>query len=103
MESRFYIGQDVVCIRSHSEGRVKEGEVFVIRGLMASPCKCGVLVLDVGINSNGNERYKCVYCGDIVKKHPNVFWFGNALFKPLDELADISELTEVLEKPIFSI
>jgi len=47
----WHIGQDIVCIKSHSHGAVKEGDVYVIQGLKQSCC---MVSIDVGIRSTAN-------------------------------------------------
>lgn len=87
------IGQDIVCIRDHSEGLVKEGNIYQVNGLMQSCCK---IWINVGIKVD-YEFTRCRKC-DIRIKTNGVGWFSEQLFKPLDELSDISELLEVLNK-----
>lgn len=92
----FYIGQDIVAIKDHSQGVFKEGEVFTIKGLKGSYCKCKKVLIDIGIFSDAHT-IKCNYCGNITIKDNSTAWFSERCFAPLDTLADISELTEHLE------
>lgn len=88
----FYIGQDIVCIKDHSKGKVKKGEVYNIKSLRMVCCE---VEIDVGIVDIG-ETTKC-RCGFSSSNH-GIYWLSESLFKPLDELSDISELLEVLNK-----
>jgi hypothetical protein len=88
----WHIGQDIVCIKSHSQAVIKEGDIFTIKGLKKGCC---TIVIDVGISAQSHLT-KC-RCGNIRVKHDGIFWLGEQLFKPLDELTDISELLEHLE------
>ena len=93
----WYIGQDVVCIKTHSKGIVKEGEIFNIIGLQKICCGIN---LDVGIKTD----FDAINCGCGKYQIANgVYWLGEVLFSPLDSLTDISEIDEVLSKPVFEI
>lgn len=101
----FHINQDIVCIRSHSRGAVKEGETYTILGLKQTPCVCETLLIDVGIGSQFQlpKIVCCPVCGYQEISNNPIHWFDCRLFKPLDELTNIDELKEVLEKPIFTL
>ena len=104
MSHNFHIGQDVVCIKTHSKGIVKEGDVFTVKGLRESTCKCNDIEIHVGIydtlgyNSYRNSCMICGWQGELTTS--NVWWFSNILFAPLDTLTDISEIEEILNQPI---
>ena len=91
----FYIGQDIVCIKDHKQGVVKEGQIYTITALKTG-C-CGQLLISVG-KSAISQLERCWVCKNVSKRNDNVFWLAESLFKPLDELSDISELLEVLNK-----
>ena len=88
----FYIGQHIVCIKTTKCGRIKEGEVYTIKALRKVCC---IIEIHIGFTSS-NNTVMC-FCGNVYDNN-NIFWFGESLFKPLDELSDISELLEVLNK-----
>ena len=88
----WHIGQDVVCIKDHSRGKVKEGKVYTIKSLRSVCCD---VEIDVGIVAT-REKSQCK-CGFISNNY-GTCWLSEHLFKPLDELSDISELLEVLNK-----
>lgn len=90
----FYVGQDVVAIRDHSQGKFKEGEVFPIKGLKNGCCEGSSLHIDIGVFRIGNIA-QCPRCYSILES--DIIWFNSISFRPLDELTNISELTEVLE------
>ena len=95
----FYVGQEVVCIKSHSQGVVIKDTVYTIKKIKESPCNCrGMLWVDVGIPSP-NYFSRCTRCN---RRHPasGIWWLNSALFTPLDEIADIRELTEILEQKV---
>ena len=87
----FFIGQDIVCVKTHSMGIVKEGRVYSINSLRKGCCEIDI---DVGIRKQGHVSV--CDCGD--REKTDIWWLSERLFKPLDELSDISELLEVLNK-----
>lgn len=97
-EDRFYIGQDVVCVKTHSRSIVKEGEVYTIKSLR-SCCSCVPVMIDVGKTKQEYVTNGCGKCCYILPPSTTL-WLGAALFKPLDSLTNIEELTEILEQPI---
>lgn len=101
----WYIGQTIVCIKTHSLGVVKEGEVFTIKDLRKSICKCTGIEINVGIICDGNSgdsyMIKCRDCNTSVIEDSPIYWFCESLFAPLDTLVDISEIEELLSQPIY--
>lgn len=97
----FKIGQEVVCIKSHSQGAVKEGEIYTIEDLNLCP-KCKELDLHVGIyNTSFLVECTCGHLDDTV-----ISWLHHSLFKPLDELYNEElneELNEIFSKQPFEI
>lgn len=90
------IGQTIVAIKDHSQRKFKQGDVFEINGLKKSFCKCVYTLIDIGISTVATHS-ECGHCNIIVKSNDNIHWFGEDMFKPIDEFANISELTELLE------
>jgi hypothetical protein len=100
MSHNWYIGQDIVCIKSHSQGVVKEDEVFVIKGLRTAPCNCGNIEINIGIISNGEVLHECGSCGAVTTRYESSRFLSERIFAPLDTLTDISEIEEILSQPI---
>ena len=94
---KWYIGQDVVCIKNHSQGIVKEGDVFTLQGIRKVCCQ---IELDVGLTSTYLLE-QCRTCQKITKKDGACHWFADKIFAPLDSITDISEIEELLKEPIF--
>ena len=92
---KWYIGQEIVCIKTHSKGIVKKGESYFIKGLQKANCTCGYIEIDVGIQKFSHQY--CKRCGFRKPEPTLIFWFNESLFAPLD--FDISELTDILEQP----
>lgn len=104
MEIDYTIGDEIVCIESHKLGIVKEGQVFICKGLQEDCCKkCGGYIVDVGFK--GKSLVECKYfiqcpnCNSFYSPILNdgKWWLRATRFRKLDTLVDTSELTEVLE------
>jgi len=110
----YEIGQQVVCVKTHSMGVVKEGNTYTIRGMKVY-CD-GRLVLDVGIpscnkswtsgiNKPIGQKYLCNRCNK-VHVSDGIWWINAVNFRPLDDLynTEIEELmNEVNEKQPFEV
>ena len=93
---KWYIGQDIVCIKSHSQGAVKEGDVFIIKGIKKSCCS-----IDLDINFiHLKPMLECPHCHKLEKSN-GIYWFDHNQFAPLESITDISEIEELLKEPIF--
>ena len=95
---KWYIGQDVVCIKTHRQGIIKEGNVFTIIGLRQTCCS---IQINIGISSRyGNDI--CTKCSKISKNLDGVWWFGEDRFVPLESITDISEIEAILNEPAYN-
>lgn len=99
----YTIGDEIVCIKNHSDGIVKEGEIYICKALLHEKCKCGGYIVDVGIRESPNETGK-VWCIDCNSSYDDdsIWYIDASLFKKLDTLVNINELLEVLEQPAFN-
>lgn len=82
----WYIGQEIVCVKSHSEKAVVKGKVYTIKSLEKRCCFMGI---DVGIidpNNYINDYGICRSCGGKLKvfKNGNKWWFSEQLFTPIE-------------------
>lgn len=90
----WYIGQDIVCIKTSSDGVVVKNKVYTICRLRNSCCKCNDIEIDVGLRSD-KQFISCIACGTwMIPSKDGINWKSDALFAPLDQ--DISELTLVV-------
>lgn len=96
----YTIGDDIVCIKSHSQGVVKEGQIYKCLGLRITPCGCSYLV-NVGIEDSTNYYITCRSCG---KKYDadEYWWINSSLFRSIDKIS-ISEVYEQLDKQPFEV
>jgi hypothetical protein len=91
----WYIGQEIVCIKTHSQGLVKRGGIYTIMGLQPSKCKCEGVDINVGIVGDAKSYSLCSDCHHIWFDFSSVHWFGEQLFAPLEYNQDaINELME---------
>jgi len=92
----WYIGQDIVAIKTAPNGAFKEGQPLIVKGLKAGFCKCTNVLIDVGVKNNHNTLRcdKCIM--EINVGWTDTVFYSEKNFAPLDTLADITELTEHL-------
>lgn len=102
--NRFYVGQEVVCVKTHSKGYVNEGSHYTIMALSTGVCSCSSVIVDVGIKLQENHVSRCGVHRAYAPKNGNV-WFSEKLFAPLQtqsEEADMNAaLEEIMERELF--
>lgn len=86
----WYIGQEIVCIKSHSKNAVVKDRIYTIKGIRS---KCCHNQLDVGVTTDITNFY-CRSCGHEYNDI-GVWWISEKLFAPL---MDISELESILNQ-----
>lgn len=97
MENKWYIGQEILCIKTHSEGLVKKGEIYTIKGLQKSNCKCHEIEIDVGVIGDSSLG-ECLVCNTTFKKSISIWWFSEKLFVPLEyNQEEINELIKEIK------
>ena len=47
----YTIGDDIVALIDHSQGKFKKGDVFTCKGIIGTFCKCKEYLIDIGIFS----------------------------------------------------
>lgn len=97
----WHIGQDVVALATVTTKSgviiLKKDEVYQIKGLAPMFCKCGGLMLDVGVSYHTGFQLTCGVCK--TKSTTDYaagtnIWFGEKVFAPLDSLVNIEELLD---------
>ena len=92
----WYIGQKIVAIENHVQGSFKEGDIFTIKSLMNSPCKCNFVLIDIGMISQKGLGM-CQECNATYTQ--SIRWFSEKRFSPLDEIqAHESAVNELLQE-----
>ena len=90
----FKIGQSVVCVRTHSQKVVIEGQIYKVEGNKVCEC-CGLALVNVGIRSNSPTfRCKCSY----TTPTEGIHWIAKALLAPVDEVFGEKSNEEVKEQ-----
>lgn len=93
----WYIGQEIVCIKTHSQGVVKRGKIYTIKGLQKSRCKCHTVEIDIGAKSDLLTE-GCSACNSDWKATSDIWWLSEIVFAPLEYNQDA--INELLEQPI---
>lgn len=101
--AHFEVGKMVICIKTHSNASVNRGQMFELFGIKKAECKCGHLMLDVGvIHPIKADLYasRCVVCGgdSSCKKHDNTLWLHHSIFAPWDTTLSETTVEQLLEE-----
>ena len=68
---------EVICIRNHSQGVVKEGEIYPLLDNKVE-CSCGAEMYDIGAKSNA--MYQVCMCGKDYIRNSKTWWLDSRLF-----------------------
>lgn len=98
----WYIGQDIVAIKNHSQGAFKEGDVFTIKGLRGSQCQCNKIQIDIG-KTKDSEKQCCGRCGASWINDTSAWWFDEIIFTPLDSLVNNDEIQNLIEESLYQL
>lgn len=105
MISPFYIGQKVVCVKSHSQGVIKKGQEFTVTGVFEPDCNCDNWTITIGLKTI-IPFHQCSFCGYIRKNESSEsseFRFGYTMFAPVQEDFKSISFTKVLEEELISV
>lgn len=80
--SKFYIGQKIVAIKDHSQGKFKKGDEFTVFGF-GNTCSCGVICIDIGIKTV-NSDLRCTTCGVVDTNLTGIHYFNETSFAPIE-------------------
>ena len=83
----WHIGQEVVCIKTHSQGIVKKGDIYTIESLRKPECGCYIVLIDVGIIQPNKAQLHCAICNyvsKVVDNENSIWWISSRLFAPLE-------------------
>lgn len=72
---------ELLCIKTHSQGLVKVGNVYPCFG--ESKCICGVKQVNVGIKSKSGKT-RCFVCDSLVPNN-GIGWIMKSLFVEIGE------------------
>lgn len=100
MQIDYTIGDDIVCIKTHSQGVVIEGNVYKCKALKGGKCNCkDKYLVDIG-GKSVSDYSNCRICGTRYEDADGVFWINASMFRKLDTLVNIDEIHELLNEPI---
>jgi hypothetical protein len=89
----FYIGQEVVCIKSSiNTPEVKEGRIFTVLGIWS----CCTVNIDIGITKYDGSH--CSDCGERILD--GKIYKDSSLFAPLISNEELQRLLNEIEEPI---
>ena len=95
----WYIGQEIVCIKTHSQGVVVKGKVYTIQGLKQGCCEVDI---HVGIFTKLEDWQiwflsscdRCGHCED--SGLDSTHWLSETIFAPLEyDSQAIEELLQI--------
>ena len=76
----FYVGQKVVCVKSHSMGLYKKGQVFTVQVVRKEKC-CGVVTINIGVKTH----YYIMTCSLCRTDYRDEDYYVSSSFRPLQE------------------
>lgn len=77
----FRVGQEVVCIKDHSQGVIKKGQTFIIKSIIHSSCNC--VSVDIGLNTT-NKLSRCT-CGNSTFHSNGIWWISTTILAPVED------------------
>lgn len=93
----FYVGQRVVAIKDHSQGRYKKGEEFIVLNIKIG-C-CSKWVIDIGIRS-GILTKMCYVCSSIRIQDNH---YGAIAFAPIESTFQTISYSKVIEEELVGV
>jgi hypothetical protein len=105
----WYIGQEIVAVKSHPHGHFVKGQDYVIKGLRDSQCKCNEVEIDIGVRDNYNA-FCCKHCNTTIRGKFTVCFFSETNFAPKQstyseaeiENVNVDELIEIIKEPEYA-
>lgn len=92
-------GDDIICVRDHSQGIVKKGDVYTAHKLERNGCGC-IFLVDVGLKSD-RPFTQCPVCRTNDEKTDDIWWIDARLFRRLLTKSEEADLADVLAE-VFS-
>lgn len=84
--TNFKVGQKVVCVKPHSQGFFKTGQIFTIKNICIYEC-CKKVHLEFSDFNSGFSRTYCNCDNSMIGD-----WFDANLFRPLTYASSTSEI-----------
>ena len=90
----FYVGQEIVAVRNHSEGLYKKGKKYIVMAIRKT-CSC---YWDISIGISTQRQFcLCPICGKDNIPTEGIQWHQHIAFAPITSTFQTIEYTEVLE------
>ena len=89
-------GDEIICIKDHSQGIVKKGQIYTAEHLQRMDCGC-IYLVDIGLKSD-RPFTMCAVCETKHDKTDNIWWIDARLFRRLLTHSEEADLKEVLEE-----
>ncbi len=95
----FKIGQEIICIQSHSKNLVVKDIFYTVKGLRQGWCACTGDLVDVGVSHPFSQAsFFCYKCNSSRVIGGGIMWFPSALFAPLQTKSEEQDMMEALEE-----
>lgn len=94
----FKPGQEVVCIKSHSQRIVIKDNTYTVLGIIN--CSCGRSAIDVGVKDDYPFIISYCECGIGIKVTNNIWWVGSSLFASPEDWQQAETMVEVLKEDL---
>lgn len=94
--SQFYVGQKVVCVKTHSHGVTRKGVMYVVNAI--TTCVCGETLVDVGVIIDG-PRPGGTICRCSHVTYGMVWWQYACNFRPTADVL-FEQLDRIESEPI---
>lgn len=96
----FYIGQEIVAIKDHSQGAFKKGDEFIVTDCYRNNCKCKMWGVTIGINHT-TSSHNCTACNTYNLTNLSKEWFFNVTcFAPKIQLSEFVSLKQFSEQQL---
>jgi hypothetical protein len=88
------LNQEVVAIKSHSQGLFTKGQHFVVESIRA--CGCGIEIVKLFRLAAPSGSTKCNLCLEVI----NDSYFNAKMFAPIESVTFAKELLEEMTEEI---
>ena len=88
------VNQEVVVIKSHSQGLFRKGQHFVVESI--TTCGCGIEIVKLFRLAAPSGSTKCNHCLEVI----NDSYFYAKMFAPMESITFAKELLEEMTEEI---
>lgn len=92
----FYVSQEIVANRDHSQGLFNKGDEFVVKSIRMGCCDWEI---DIGIKIPDEfTGWSCYTCGK--SSHSDICWFKTKSFSPKLQIKDFVSMKQLAERQL---